>query len=264
MKLKLLALVTAAIFSSSTLAQDNDNLSNGVNAQNPPTTQFNTQQIEGIQKVIHNYLINHPEVLIEVSQVLQAKENAKTERQTKQAIEQNKDKLFSDSRSPTAGNPQGTVTLVEFFDYQCSHCKETQPVVAAIIDKNKNLKVVFKELPIFGGDSQYAAMAALASVKQGKFQAFHDALLKAENPLNKDKIMSVAKKVGIDTKQLTQDMDSSEIKKQVRDNFQLAQKLKLVGTPSFIIANKNANKFDFIPGQPSQSDLQQKIDSVSK
>lgn len=227
------------------------------------STSFNPQQVQDIRKIVHDYLVQNPEVLIEVSQVLQERETAKQQQAALKAIGENKDLLFKDKGSPTIGAADGNPVIVEFFDYQCGHCKEMQPVIDALFKQNKNLKVILKELPIFGNDSQYAAQAALAAAKQGKYAVFHQALFKAPNPLTKDKIMQLAKSIGLDTKKLSSDMNSPEIKKQIRDNFQLAQKLKLVGTPAMVIANKDLTKFEFVPGTDTQENLQKLIQSVN-
>ena len=231
-----------------------------------PTTKtsFTPHQVSDIQKIVHDYLVNNPQVLVEVSQALQRQTEAQQQQYAQKAIKQNVKALFEDPASPVAGNPNGTVTLVEFFDYQCGHCKAMNEVIQDIVKKNENLRIVFKELPIFGSESQFAAKAALASVKQGKYYAFHDALLSAENPLTQDKVFQVAKSVGLDTDQLQKDMNDPAIQQQLASNFKLAQALRLVGTPTFVIGNKASTKFQFIPGATTPENLQSMIDQVSK
>lgn len=229
----------------------------------PPTSKsFNPEQVKDIQKIIHHYLVNNPQVLLEVSQALQAREMEKAQKIAQQAIKKNKDKLFNDPASPVAGNTEGNVVLVEFFDYQCGHCKAMNQIVQTAIKNNNDLKVIFKELPIFGGNSNYAAQAALASAKQGKYYQFHDALLATDNPLTKTKVLAVAKKIGLNVSKLQQDMKSPKIQQQIRENFQLAQQLQLIGTPAFIISNKEFSQFKFVPGAISQQNLQEQINAV--
>ena len=122
--------------------------------------------------------------------------------------------------------------------------------------------MIFKELPIFGDNSRFAAQAALASVKQGKYYSFHDALLATANPLSKKKVLAAAKKIKLNINQLKANLTSPQIKKQLRDNFQLAQNLKIMGTPAFIVSNKEHTKFKFVPGATSQAQLQKMIDAV--
>lgn len=237
---------------------------------NTPTTQsatanqsnFTPDQVKAIEQIVHDYLVKNPQVLIEATRALQAQEFAKAQKEALQAIVENKQQLFDDSASPVVGNKNGDVVLVEFFDYQCGHCKAMNDVIQSVLKNNKDLKIIFKELPIFGSNSRFAARAALASVKQGKYFEFHDALLGAENPLTNQKVLDIAKKIGLNIKQLKKDMNEASIQQQIRDNFQLAQKLKLVGTPAFIVANKDLTKFRFIPGTTTQADLQQNFTQV--
>lgn len=229
---------------------------------------FSPAQVQDIQKIVHQYLIQHPDVLVEASQALQAQMQAKQVQAALSAVKQNASQIFNDPASPVAGNPNGTVTLVEFFDYQCGHCKEMNTIVQAILKKDSNLRLVLKELPIFGGNSQLAAKAALAAnqVDSSKYFAFHDALLSAENPMSETKVFKIAREVGYSEDQIKtikKDMDSPVVQKQLKDNFQLAQALQLAGTPAFIIANKDQSQLRFIPGSTSAADLQKQITDVS-
>jgi protein-disulfide isomerase len=228
------------------------------------TATFTPGQVNNIEKIVHDYLVQHPEVLVEASKALQQKMQEKQQKEAVSVISKNAQELFNDPNSPVVGNPNGSVTIVEFFDYQCGHCKEMSKTMQDLLTANKNVKLVLKELPIFGGNSQIAAKAALASVKQGKFYAFHKAMLGASNPLNKDKIFDTAKSVGLNIDQLKKDMESPEVAAQVKANFKLAQTLHLAGTPAFILSNKANDQFKFVPGATSQQNLQQLIDTLGK
>ncbi len=232
------------------------------------TGSLSPNQVDQVKKVVHDYLVSNPQVLVEASEALQKQEMAKAEKKAQGAIVGNAQMIFEDPISPVGGNPKGDVTLVEFFDYQCPHCKEMEPIVAKIVQTDPNLRVVYKELPIFGDDSRYATQAALAAAQQGgdKYAKFHDALLNAPNPLNKDKIMQIAQSVGLNTDQLQKDINSDAIKKQIDDNYKLAQTLGLVGTPTFIISkwqvgakDNSAKQAAFLPGAVSQDTLTQSI-----
>ena len=131
-------------------------------------TEFTPQQVKNIQKIVHDYLINNPQVLVEASQALQKQAQEKQQQYAMQAIEKNKQQLFNDPVSPVAGNPNGNVTLIEFFDYQCGHCKAMNKIIQSIVAKNKNLRVVLKELPIFGSNSQLAAKVAAEKVERDR------------------------------------------------------------------------------------------------
>lgn len=247
----LIAITTAliALFSTFALAQnDNDSFTPG--------------QTKAIEKIVHDYLVKNPNVLIEASQSLQKQEAEKQQKEATTAISANKQALFDNPTTPFTGNPNGNVIVVEFFDYQCGHCKAMNEVIQALIKKNKNLKVVFKELPIFGDNSRFAAKMALASAKEGKYYEFHDALLAAKNPLTPARIKDVAKKLGLNVSKLEKLASTKEISQQLRDNFELAQNLKLVGTPAFVVSNKEMTKFKFIPGAVSEPVLQKQINTV--
>lgn len=232
-------------------------------AAEQPTT-FTPAQVEQLHTIIKDYLVQNPQVLVEASQVLQAQQEKKMQTQAMSAIEQNKNALFNDVKSPSLGNKDAPATLVEFFDYQCGHCREMAPQIEKLISEDKNLHVIFKELPIFGGASEYAAKVALAAAMQspGKYYKFHNLLFSAQGPLTKETVLGLAKKAGLNIVTLTKDMNSPEINKQIRDNFTLAQSLKIMGTPTFVISNKAQTKFAYIPGATSLTSLQSQIQSV--
>lgn len=224
------------------------------------------EQQKDVEKIVHDYLLNNPEVLVEVSQALQQKQQQNVQQQAKSAIMENAGELFG-GKLAVSGNPKGAVTMVEFFDYQCIHCKKMAPTIAELIKKDSNLRVIYKEFPIFGKSSEVAAKAALAAGMQGKYQQMHDALLKTEKRLDDKVVMDTAKSVGLDIKQLQKDMDSKTVTEQLDANRQLAEKMHLMGTPAFVIASTPAGQFDakkeptFIPGAASQEVLQ---DLISK
>jgi len=114
---------------------------------NADANSFSATQTADIQKIVHDYIVNNPTVLVEASQKLREQMQAKEQKAALSAIESNKQSLFNDSASPIAGNAQGSVVIVEFFDYQCGHCKEMGPVIDQFVQNNRQVKVIFKELP---------------------------------------------------------------------------------------------------------------------
>jgi len=137
--------------------------------------------------------------------------------------------------------------------------------VDELTKKNKNLRVVFKQFPIFGQDSEYAARAALAAQYQSKFTAFHNALMKNEGRLTSDQVMKLAKASGLNVKKLKQDMDKPEVNQELRDNMEVARKMRLMGTPAFIVSGtpfKKDKEFFFVPGSASMETLQSYIDKA--
>jgi len=168
---------------------------------------------------------------------------------------------------PVAGNPKGNITVVEFFDYQCSHCASMAPVISAVIRSNPNVRFVFKDFPIRGPMSEYAARAALAANMQGKYYQLNHALLTTNEPLTKENVISIAKANGLNTKKLEKDMFSATVTNQLKGTYQLAQELKLTGTPAFFIGKTNSNSLsnvNYVLGEMSQSDLQTAIDQAKK
>jgi protein-disulfide isomerase len=221
-----------------------------------------------IESVVHQYLIRNPEVLMEAIQVLQQKQS----QQAQQAMKQTQDaagsfaqSLFHQANDPVIGNPSGKVTVVEFFDYQCPHCVDMAPVMTGLTQANPNVRVIFKEFPIRGPVSEFAARAALAANKQGKYTAFSHALLNGSRTLTTASVMQIAQAAGLNVEQLKKDMEDSTIKNQLKANIKLAQDLKLMGTPAIFVGKTDANGKDaikFIPGQVDQAQLQSIVDAT--
>lgn len=229
---------------------------------------FTSQQVGQIQNIVHTYLVAHPEVLVEASQALQQQELSRSEAVAKTAIGQLANTLFRSKHAPVAGNPTGSVTLVEFFDYQCPHCIYMTPIVDSLIKTNSNLRVVSMDFPIFGEVSEYAARAALAAGMQGKYWQMHDAIFMANKRLTKEIVNQLAEKVGLNMQKLKQDMHSQAVTDQLMTVRMLAQKLQLQGTPAFVVApsdfksGMNDAKVSFFPGQVSEATLQKFINSA--
>lgn len=221
-------------------------------------------QKEMVQKIVHDYLVNNPEVLLEASQALQQKQQLAMQAQAQTAIVKNAAQLLTDSYT-SFGNPNAGVTLVEFFDYQCIHCKKMAPVISDLIKKDNNLRVVYKEFPIFGKSSETASKAALAAALQHKYMAMHDALLAQDKNLDDAMINKAAKTIGLDIKKFNIDMASKTVNDAVDANRKLAEQLHLMGTPAFIIAAttngtlKSGTQPSFIPGAASAQALQDLI-----
>lgn len=223
-----------------------------------------------IEAVVHEYLVKNPEVLVEAMQVLQRKQFEQAEqtvKQTKKIAATFANALFHQTGDPVIGNPNGKITLVEFFDYQCPHCVEMVPVVTAIVKANPDVRVVYKEFPIRGPLSETAARAALAANKQGKYQAFSHGLLQAARPLTDEIIFQVAKDAGLNIDQLKKDMNDKSIQEQVKNNIKLAQDLKLFGTPALFIGKTDSHgkePINYMPGVMDQAQLQSMIDESKK
>lgn len=231
---------------------------NTATASAASTATFSEDQSKDIARIAHDYLLEHPEVIREAIQALQAKEeNAKADLQV-QALKDKKDQVFGDPASPFAGNPVGDVTIVEFFDYKCPYCKQVSPALEGLLQSDKGLKLVFKEFPILGDPSVLASRAALAAAKQEKYLPFHQAMMAYRGELDLNSIASVAAGVGLDAEKLVADMKSEEVEKQLTANHDLALALSIRSTPTFIIGDK------VIPGALSIERLQDLITDFRK
>jgi protein-disulfide isomerase len=235
--------------------------------------EFSPNQKQAIEQIVHDYLLENPEVLVEVSRALQQKEQQEAERRALGVIPEFAQQLFFAEQTPVVGNPMGKVTLVEFFDYRCGVCKNMSSIVKNLQQAYPELRIVYKELPIFGGSSNFAASAALAAQQQGKYAEFHNALMSADKVDSNDDVLAIAQSVGLDVAKLQQDMQDSRIEEELKANFQLARDLRLGGTPAFILVKtpKPAAKVSreslapiFIPGSTSEENLRKHIEKLSK
>jgi protein-disulfide isomerase len=146
--------------------------------------------------------------------------------------------LFRSSHDLVLGNPDGQTTVAEFFDYNCSFCKRNQPEVAKLIQSNPDVRVVIKEYPILGAASLFAAKAALASSRQGKYREFHNALNRANVVKTQTNVLQMAKDIGLDVDVLQKDMQNPEIEQMLASNRALARSLSIDGTPAFVVGDQ--------------------------
>lgn len=191
-----------------------------------------------IEKIVREFLLENPDVVVEAIQNYQLKERERQELAFADELKNSAGELYGDAESPFAGNPDGDVTVVEFFDYNCGYCKKAAQDVIKLIETDKNVKVVFKEFPILSESSRDAARWALAANKQGKYFDYHLALMTATGPKNEATLERLAEKVGLDVKQMKKDADSKEVRAQLEKTQALARKLGISGTPAFIIGDK--------------------------
>jgi len=199
---------------------------------------FSPAQTKQIEKIVHDYLVKHPEVVIEVMQAAEDKEKADKLASTEKRIRDRHADLFDDPASPVGGNPKGDVTIVEFFDYRCPYCKQVQPEIEALLREDPRLRIVYKEFPILGADSVFASHIAIASIKQGKYPAFHEAMMNTRGTITEETILRVANSVGIDVQKIQTDMNAPEVDAVIKKNYGLADLLDISGTPAFIIGGK--------------------------
>ena len=188
---------------------------------------------------IGDYLRRNPEILIEASRIL--KERAARAEQDAQtaAIEAQRERLERHPMTPVSGNPDGDVTLVEFFDYNCGFCKRAFASMKEIEADDPNLRIVWKEYPILvrgTPTSLTAAQAAMAADRQDKYSAFHDALMSVRGPLKSDaQVFAIAAEIGLDVERLKQDMEDPVLKAYLQETVNLGGALQFQGTPTFVI-----------------------------
>lgn len=190
------------------------------------------------EALIKDYLIRNPEVMLDVQSALEAKMEKITAEKTAAALKEHAKELFEMSSAPSAGNPKGDVTVVEFFDYNCGYCKKALPDVASLVQSDKNVRVVLKEFPILSKGSEEASKIAIAARMQGKYWDFHQAMLGLQGPANEASALKVAEKAGLDMTRLKKDMVSSEVKREIDETRSLAQKMGINGTPHFLVGDK--------------------------
>lgn len=199
---------------------------------------FTPDQRKEIEAIIHDYLTNNPDVLLDVLQAAEDKMKADSRVKAETALGTRRKDLFEDPDSPIAGNPQGDVSLVEFFDYRCPYCKQVQPVVEKLLGEDRQLRFVYKEFPVLGPDSVVASRAALAARKQGKYDAFHKALMALKGQIDEAAVYKVAGSVGLDLDRLKKDMAAPDIDRMLKANANLADALDIRGTPGFVVGNE--------------------------
>ncbi|MBL27158.1 MAG: hypothetical protein CMM50_06365 [Rhodospirillaceae bacterium] len=185
-----------------------------------------------IEEMIHLYILDHPEVILDSVRAYSEKQEAAAKGKVKERLVALRDQLHT---GPSAGNPDADVTMVEFFDYRCGYCKKSLPTVVEMLEKDPNLRIVFKDYPILSPESKAAAKAAIAADKQGKYFEMHNALMASRGSFTDEQIMEIAAEVGLDTDKLAADMNSPETEAILAENMALAGELGINGTPTFIV-----------------------------
>jgi protein-disulfide isomerase len=205
---------------------------------------FTAEQQAEIGAIVKSYLMSNPDIMVEVQAALEAKQEKEQAAKMQIAIKENAKELYQSVSAPIAGNPKGDVTIIEFFDYNCGYCKKALPDLAAVIEKDKNVKIILKEFPILSKGSEETAKVALAARMQGKYWEFHRAMMEAPGQANEAVALKVGEKVGLDMPRLKKDMASAEVKKEIEDTRKLAQKMGIQGTPHFLVGER------VVPGAP--------------
>lgn len=224
-------------------------------------TEFTGKQKTDIEKIVHDYLLSNPEVIKDAIDELDKRQKVAEAATREKVMTEQGDKLLNSPNQAVVGNPNGDVTLVEFFDYNCGYCKQSLNAVAKLIEDDPKLRVVLKDFPILGSGSIEAAQVATAARMQlssGKFWDFHRKLLTARGSIGKAQAMAAAREVGADMDRLEKDLAKPDVQAALREVAALADQLHFEGTPSWVIG-----KEAIVGGLPS-STLKSKIDNVRK
>ncbi len=204
-----------------------------------------------IDKLIHSYIMENPTVILQSVENYQKRDQ--TERRA-EGIKKNSRLLFNDPTTPYAGNPNGDVTVIEFFDYNCGYCKRVWPEIAQLLDNDSNVKFLMKDYPILGPSSELASKWALASHKQGKYFEFHKALIDSKGAVNEKKLEKIAKTLSLDISKMKKDVQSDDVALTIQKNRALAVDLGITGTPAFLVNEAVA------PGAVSYSQLKSMVE----
>lgn len=190
---------------------------------------------DDIKQIIREFVRDNPE---EILQAIVEKSQEEMKQKQDKALVEYKDQIFNDKNSPEAGNPKGDVTVVEFVDYNCGYCKRVSESVLAVIAADKNVRFIFKELPVLGESSKEASKWALASNLQGKYLDFHTALMRNRKAITTEALEEVARSAGINIEQLKKDLTSDVVENQIAADYKLAVSMGVTGTPVFIVGEK--------------------------
>ena len=219
---------------------------------------FSSDQRAEVEGIIRNYLLTNPEVIRDAIVELQRRKDAAAQVAQTKVIQDSADAIFASKNQAVFGNPDGKVTLVEFFDYNCTYCRHAEADIQKLIKAEPNLRLIVKQFPVLGPGSVEAARVAVALhlTAPDKYADFHDALLGEPGQVNGEKALAVAASLGVDANALNAKLDSDEVKQTIAESYALAEKLSLTGTPSFVTHK------EVIVGAVGYDALKAKIDAL--
>jgi protein-disulfide isomerase len=223
---------------------------------------FSTDQRHEIENIVKDYLIAHPEVLQDAQSALDKRQQEAQAKKARDAISKDSATLFNSPHQVVLGNPNGKVTMVEFFDYNCPHCKDAVTDMLDLLKKDPDLRFVLKEFPILAQASVDAAHVAVAVRMQDpsgqKYLAFHQKLFSTRGMVDQERALAVAKDVGCDMTRIEQDMKSPEVQTTIEEDMKLADAIGVDGTPSYVIGDQ------LVVGAIGFDKLQEKIAAAQK
>lgn len=192
-----------------------------------------------MERTVRGVLLNNPEIILEAVAVLRLRDEAEQAERRLASLAEFGDALRHDPATPFGGNPDGDVTVVEFYDYKCQFCRQFHPQLAAMLAADPGVRFVFREFPILGPESTVAARASLAAALQAPdlFLAYHDALMETHGFIDEATVLQVAAEVGLDPGLLAIGMNDPRIDQSLEVNFEFAAALGIDGTPGFVIGD---------------------------
>lgn len=200
---------------------------------------FSDTQKAEIETIIRGYLLENPEVLEEAFSKLQERRREAESVAQREAISSNESVLLNSTRQAVIGNPDGDVTLVEFFDYNCGYCRRANADLVRLIEENPNLRVVLKEFPVLGPPSVEASQVAIAvnAVAPDRYGEYHDALISSEDRVDGAAALALVEKLDIDRAAVEKAMEDDNVQATIEEVYGLANTLGLTGTPSYVVGN---------------------------
>lgn len=198
---------------------------------------FSADQKKEIESIIRDYITQNPEVMMDAMVAVKEHQMKMADAENAKLVQANYDKLFKNPNAPSIGPKDAKITLVEFFDYNCGACKIMFNALESYLKENPNLRVVFKEYPIFGENSEYPARIALAihRKKPEKYFEYHSAMMKYQGRVSAPVVDSILVKIGVNKDDIKAEAESKEVKQIIVDNAELARTLQATGTPMVVI-----------------------------
>jgi len=223
-----------------------------------PAAALDDAQKKEFGEFIKEYLIQNPEIMLDVQDALQKKQEEARLVKANQVIGENSKSIFEAKDDISIGNPKGDVTIVEFFDYNCGYCRHALTDMQTMLKKDQNVRFVLKEFPILGPESVAAHKVsdAFRKLAPEKYEKFHMALLGSEGRADEDSAIEVASSLGVNEKQIRAEMEKSPDTSSVQNAYDLAQKLGITGTPSYVIGN------ELVQGAVGFDDLEAKVKNM--
>jgi protein-disulfide isomerase len=211
-----------------------------VSTANLALAQFSPEQRGEIEKIIRDYLLRNPEILQEVIQEMEKRQAVADAEKHQQAIKDNAKALFNSPRQVVLGNPQGDVTMVEFFDYNCGFCRKALVDKLELVKADPKLRLVLKEFPVLGEGSTQAAQVAVSVRLQDKtggkkYLEFHQKMFASRGQVDKTRALAVVREIGLDPARAEREMNSDEVRLTLEEDFRLAEALGINGTPTYVL-----------------------------